>query len=115
MLAFGLGAVHALTPGHGKSALAAYFFGQNAKFATGIRVALTAAMIHVAMGFLEFHVLRLIVGQMPTMTARGSPAFALIGYDLILIAGSIMIYQSLRPAELRGSERSLFQRNAMML
>jgi len=97
VLAFGLGAVHALTPGHGKSVLAAYFLGQNARFATGVRVALTAAMIHVAMGFLAFLVLRLIVNAMPTMTARGSPAFALIGYGLILIAGTIMIYQSVNP------------------
>jgi ABC-type nickel/cobalt efflux system permease component RcnA len=70
-------------------------------------VALTAAMIHVAMGFLAFLVLRLIAGQMPTMTARGSPAFALIGYGLILLAGSILIYQSLKPAMSKASPHML--------
>lgn len=30
VLAFGLGALHALTPGHGKAALAAYFLGREA-------------------------------------------------------------------------------------
>jgi ABC-type nickel/cobalt efflux system permease component RcnA len=30
-LAFTLGAVHALTPGHGKAALAAYFLGKEAR------------------------------------------------------------------------------------
>jgi ABC-type nickel/cobalt efflux system permease component RcnA len=64
-------------------------------------------MIHVAMGFLAFLVLQLIVGQMPTMTARGSPAFALIGYGLILLAGSIMIYQSLKPAVSKASPHVL--------
>lgn len=107
VLAFGLGAVHALTPGHGKSALAAYFLGQDARLATGVRVALTAALIHVAMGFLAFLVLRLVVGQLPAMTARGSPAFALIGYGLILVAGSIMICQSLRPAASEASPHVL--------
>ena len=96
VLAFGLGALHALTPGHGKSALAAYFLGQEAKLATGMRVALTAALLHVVMGFLAFLVLRLIVGQMPVMTARGSPVFLVVGYGLILLAGVIMIFQSVR-------------------
>jgi hypothetical protein len=38
VLAFVLGALHALTPGPGKAALAAYFLGQDAKVATGRRV-----------------------------------------------------------------------------
>jgi len=48
-LAFALGSLHALTPGHGKSALAAYFLAQEARIATGVRVALAAAFLHVAM------------------------------------------------------------------
>ena len=35
-IAFVLGALHALTPGHGKGALAAYFLGQEARLATGL-------------------------------------------------------------------------------
>lgn len=38
-LAFLLGSLHALTPGHGKAALAAYFMGQEARVGKGIRVA----------------------------------------------------------------------------
>ena len=34
-LAFTLGAVHALTPGHGKAALAAYFLGREARIGKG--------------------------------------------------------------------------------
>jgi nickel/cobalt exporter len=96
VLAFGLGALHALTPGHGKAALAAFFLGREARIATGIRVALAAAFLHVVMGFLAFLVLRLIMSQMPVMTSRGSPIFTLVGYGLILIAGAIMIFQSVR-------------------
>ncbi len=94
--AFFLGAVHALTPGHGKAALAAYFFGQQARIATGIRVALAAALLHVLMGFVAFLILRFLVGQMPAMTGRGSPVFAITGYGLIVFAGLLMIFQSLR-------------------
>jgi nickel/cobalt exporter len=95
--AFFLGAVHALTPGHGKAALAAYFLGQESRLGTGLRVALYAAFLHVLMGLAAFAVLRFIVGQLPSMTARGLPLFAVTGYGLILFAGLLMIWQSVRP------------------
>ena len=102
VLAFGLGSLHALTPGHGKAALAAYFLGREAKLITGIRVALAAAFLHVVMGLLAFLVLRLMVSQMPVMTARGSPIFLVVGYSLILLAGAIMIFQSVRRTSSEG-------------
>ena len=97
VLAFALGALHALTPGHGKAALAAYFLGQEARIATGVRVALAAAFLHVVMGFVAFLVLSFVVSQTPLMTARGSPFFSVTGYGLILFAGLMMIFQSVRP------------------
>jgi nickel/cobalt exporter len=97
-LAFALGALHALTPGHGKAALTAYFLGQEARLATGIRVAFAAAFLHVLMGFAAFAVLRFLVGQAPTMTGRGPPFFAVTGYGLIFLAGALMLFQSLRRA-----------------
>jgi ABC-type nickel/cobalt efflux system permease component RcnA len=97
VLAFALGALHALTPGHGKAALAAYFLGQEAKLATGVRVALSAAFLHVMMGFLAFLVLRFVVSRAPVMTGRGNTQwFAVIGYALILLAGLLMVIQSWR-------------------
>jgi ABC-type nickel/cobalt efflux system permease component RcnA len=97
-LAFTLGAVHALTPGHGKAALAAYFLGKEARIGKGLRVALVAAFLHVLSGFAVFLVLRLLIGQVPSITGRPSPTFMLIGYSLIIIAGMVMVIQSLRPA-----------------
>lgn len=79
-LAFALGAVHALTPGHGKTALAAYFLGTGARIGKGVRVALSAAFLHVLSGFGVFLVLRFLVGQVPSITGRGSPAFTVVGY-----------------------------------
>lgn len=40
-LAFALGALHALTPGHGKMALAAYFLSKDGNLATGVRARFT--------------------------------------------------------------------------
>lgn len=96
-LAFALGALHALTPGHGKAALTAYFLGREAKLATGVRIALAAAFLHVITGFVVFIVLRFVISQAPVMTGRTSPWFAVVGYALILMAGLLMIVQSLRP------------------
>ena len=97
VLAFSLGALHALTPGHGKAALAAYFLGQEARVAKGLRVALSAALLHVLSGFAVFLALRFLVGQSPNFLGRGSPGFTAIGYCLIILAGAIMLVQSLRP------------------
>lgn len=97
-LAFALGALHALTPGHGKAALVAYFLGREARIGKGIRVALSAALLHVLSGFAAFLVLRFIIGQAPSISGRGSPGFTVFGYGLIVLAGAMMIYQSVRPA-----------------
>lgn len=96
LLAFALGALHALTPGHGKAALAAYFLGQEAHIGKGLRVALSAALLHVLSGFAVFVVLRLIMGQMPSMFGRNSPTFTVIGYSFIILAGIVMVVQSFR-------------------
>jgi ABC-type nickel/cobalt efflux system permease component RcnA len=97
-LAFALGALHALTPGHGKAALAAYFLGTEARLGKGVRVALVAALLHVLSGFVVFLVLRFVIGRMPFGMGRPSTGFSLAGYALIGLAGTIMLIQSLRPA-----------------
>lgn len=95
--AFALGALHALTPGHGKAALAAYFLGRQAHVGKGVRIALSAALLHVLSGLAAFIVLRVVLNQMTLMTGRPSPSFTAFGYGLIIVAGLLMIFQSLRP------------------
>ena len=56
-LAVTLGAVHALTPGHGKSALVACRLGKEARVTKGIRTALAATFLHVPSGLAAFVVL----------------------------------------------------------
>ncbi len=97
-LAFALGALHALTPGHGKAALAAYFLGKDGSLATGVRVALSAALLHVVSGFCVFLALTFVVGQSPSISGRGLPWFTVFGYSLIIFAGAIMLWQSVRPS-----------------
>jgi nickel/cobalt transporter (NicO) family protein len=97
-LAFTLGALHALTPGHGKAALGAYLIGREARIGKGLRIALLAALLHVISGFVIFLVLRLVLEQTPSMFGRNSPTFTAVGYGLIILAGVIMLVQSLRPA-----------------
>lgn len=98
LLAFSLGAMHALTPGHGKIALVSYFLGQEARLSKGLRVALGAAFLHVVSGLIAFLVLRFLIMQGPSITGRASPSFTSFGYALLMIAGLVMIYQSWRPS-----------------
>jgi ABC-type nickel/cobalt efflux system permease component RcnA len=95
-LAFALGALHALTPGHGKAVLAAYFLGQDARVGKALRVTLSAALLHVVSGFMVFLVLRVMLGQIPSLLGRNSPTFTAVGYGLIVLAGAVMLLQSLR-------------------
>ena len=43
-----------------------------------------------------FLVLTFIVGQIPSISGRGSPLFTVFGYGLIILAGLIMLIQSIR-------------------
>lgn len=95
-LAFSLGSLHALTPGHGKAALAAYFLGKDASLFKGVRIALSAAGLHVISGLCAFLVLQLFLKQAPAITGRATPSFTALGYGLIMIAGLMMLYQSSR-------------------
>jgi ABC-type nickel/cobalt efflux system permease component RcnA len=106
-LAFGLGALHALTPGHGKAALAAYFLGREARLGKGLRVALLSAFLHVLSGLGIFLVLRFMVERAPSMTGRGPPGFTVAGYGLIVLAGVTMIVQSLRTGHAPDGAHSL--------
>lgn len=87
-----------LRPGHGKAALAAYFLGKDGSLATGVRVALSAALLHVVSGFCVFLALTFIVGRSPSISGRGTPWFTVLGYGLIILAGAMMFWQSARPS-----------------
>jgi ABC-type nickel/cobalt efflux system permease component RcnA len=104
LLAAGLGALHALTPGHGKAALIAYFLGHDARLTKGLRIALSGALLHVVSGFVAFLILRFALGQAPSIAGRGSPTFTLIGYGFVMLAGLMMLYQGLRSTHTHGHD-----------
>jgi len=80
--------------GHGKAALAAYFLGQEARIGKGLRVALTAALLHVLSGLTAFLILRFVLSQAPSVLGRASPTFTAFGYALIILSGAMMLAQS---------------------
>ena len=51
----------------------------------------------VVSGLAAFLVLRVLLGQMPSVLGRNPPTFTAIGYGLIVLAGVVMLVQSLRP------------------
>ena len=95
-LAYALGALHALTPGHGKAALGTYFLGTEARLAKCAAVALWAALLHVLSGFVVFLVLR-FRWVAPFAMGRPSAVFSLAGYLLIGLVGLMMLIQSPGP------------------
>jgi ABC-type nickel/cobalt efflux system permease component RcnA len=58
VLAFALGMVHALMPGHGKTVIFSYLMGNGARLVTGIAMAMKIAALHVATAV----VLLLVIG-----------------------------------------------------
>lgn len=81
-VAAGLGLVHALTPGHGKSIIFAYFLGQRGSVLDGLRIAATAALTHGMIAVL----LVLLVGRAISPLGRPTGAAAW----LEVVAGAIV-------------------------
>lgn len=98
-----LGALHALTPGHGKAALIAYFLGRDASTARGLQVALAGSGLHVLNGLVLFLVAKFVIGVTASLTGRPPPSVSGIGYALIIGAGLLMFWQSIRPSHARGN------------
>lgn len=74
-----LGAAHALTPGQGKSALAAYFLGTEARFIKGLRTEVAAAILHVLSGLVALVGLRLVPELLPSVCERPCFVFLRLG------------------------------------
>ena len=62
LLAAGLGAAHALSPGHGKTLVAAYLVGSRGTIRQAVALGLTVAFTHTA-GVLVLGVLVLVAGE----------------------------------------------------
>lgn len=91
--AFGLGMIHALTPGHGKAVLFSYFLGRRARPLAGAMVAAQIAGLHVGSATL----LVSLVGLSSTALGRSSgAAYALQAFSAagLAAAGAWYLYRA---------------------
>ena len=95
-LALALGAIHALTPGHGKSIILSYFLGHSARAIDGLIMAGRVAFSHSLTAVL----LVLLVGSAASKWGRPSGAaeiLQLASYALITVLGLFYLYKAIKP------------------
>jgi nickel/cobalt transporter (NicO) family protein len=83
--AFGLGALHALEPGHGKSVIAAFVMGTDAKLKDTWLLGLIVVFSHVVVVLLLGVVSIFILGAFDTGTTQN--IMGLIGGSLLILVG----------------------------
>jgi ABC-type nickel/cobalt efflux system permease component RcnA len=96
LLAIGLGTLHALTPGHGKSVVVSYFLGRDARPLQGFAMAAQVALSHTLSAIL----LVLVFGGAVTLLGRPTGAAAILqtcSYGLIAVVGACYPYQAVSP------------------
>ena len=96
MVAVGLGAFHALTPGHGKTVMAAYLVGTRGSHAQALILALAVALSHTA-GVLALAVLTL-AGSAILAPERAYPYLSAMSGALVLVLGAWMVATRARQA-----------------
>jgi nickel/cobalt transporter (NicO) family protein len=99
LVALGLGAAHALSPGHGKTIMAAYLMGTRGTARQAIGLGLTVTVSHT-LGVLALAVITL--GAASTLPPeRLYPILGLVSGSLVVVIGANLLWQRLRPV-LRG-------------
>src|SRR2546425_4931905 len=96
LLALGLGAFHALTPGHGKTVLAAYLVGTRGTRRQALFLALAVALSHTA-GVLGLAVLTL-AGSAVLAPERAYPYLSTVSGALVVVLGAWMVATRARHA-----------------
>ncbi len=100
--ALALGAVHAMTPGHGKAVIFSYFLGANARPLNGVAMAGKVAAMHV----LSAVALVALFGSAASMFGRpaGVAKWLQIGsYAIIVVIGVWLLLRALRAARRGGT------------
>jgi nickel/cobalt exporter len=96
-----LGAIHALTPGHGKAILFTYFLGQKARPWAGIVAAAQVAAMHIGAAVV------LVVAFGGTMSMLGRPSgvaamLQTLSAVALTAAGCWYLWRALRPSPISG-------------
>jgi nickel/cobalt transporter (NicO) family protein len=93
--AMALGALHALTPGHGKSVIVSYFLGRDARLAAGIGAGLKVAAGHVLLAALLVALFGMAVAMMGRPTGAAA-ALHVLAHVAIAVSGAWLLYNALR-------------------
>lgn len=93
-LAFALGMVHALTPGHGKSVVFSYFLGNGARLAAGVAVAMKIATLHVATAITLLLVVGATVQRFGRLQGPGR-AMEIVSYAAVALMGAWLLYRAI--------------------
>ena len=92
------GMVHALMPGHGKTALVSYYLGRPARLAGSVVTSAILVLTHVGSAVIlvlaGFTVIRRTIGG-----AGRAPAFEVASAALVVIVGLWLLFRALHPHE----------------
>ena len=94
LLAFGFGAAHAFTPGHGKTLVAAYLVGERGTVTHALTLGLTTTLAHTGSVILVALILRAYYGE--SVPAHTAAVLQVIGGLLIAGVGLWLFLQRIR-------------------
>ena len=93
LAAFGLGAAHALTPGHGKTVAAAFLVAQRASLAHAVGLAATVVVTHTGAVFAAAAVLAIVDPALDRVLGKWlsmASGLLVIGVGSLLLAGRLL-------------------------
>ncbi len=93
-LAFVLGMVHALMPGHGKTVIFSYFLGRGARLGTGVAMAAKIAALHVGTAVILLLVIGAAVVRLGRIQGPGR-VLELGSYAAVAAIGAWLLYRAL--------------------
>jgi nickel/cobalt transporter (NicO) family protein len=94
-MAFAFGAVHAATPGHGKSIVMSYFLGQGGVAHRALAVSAKVIATHVLSAVALVTVTTFLIDASLGMRPADFPAVRLISYAGVAIVGSWLLWRAL--------------------
>ncbi len=101
-VALGLGAIHALSPGHGKTLVAAYVLGAGGDARSAMQIGLSVAISHTA-GVFALGVLILVAGEL-FLPERVIGWLSLVSGVIVAVLGVVLIVRQL--SRIRTARRS---------
>ena len=93
-MAFTFGAVHAVTPGHGKPVMVSYFLGQGGAVQRGIAMSAKVIVTHVVSAIVLVIATMFVIDVSLGMRPADFPAVRLISYAGVTLVGSWLLWRA---------------------